>query len=167
MEKSVTTEIRVLGNADADAVSEIAFSTWPDTYGKILSANQLAYMLDKFCTPDAMLANMQQGQRFLGCFASGKLIGFAAFELKDPKTAHLNKLYVLPEAQGLKAGSKLIKNVIASCIADGAEQITLNVNRFNHARHFYEKLGFETVSEVDIEIGQGYLMEDFVMCKNI
>ena len=43
----------------------------------------------------------------------------------------------------------------------------LNVNRFNKAQHFYKKLGFEVAYEEDVEIGNGYLMEDFVMEKNI
>ena len=43
----------------------------------------------------------------------------------------------------------------------------LNVNRFNKAQYFYKKLGFEVAYEEDIEIGNGYLMEDFVMEKKI
>ena len=45
--------------------------------------------------------------------------------------------------------------------------IELNVNRFNKAIYFYQKNQFEIVEEVDIEIGNGYLMEDYVMKRNL
>jgi len=41
--------------------------------------------------------------------------------------------------------------------------ILLNVNRFNNAKYFYEKLGFIIVLEEKIEIGNGYIMDDFQM----
>jgi ribosomal protein S18 acetylase RimI-like enzyme len=41
--------------------------------------------------------------------------------------------------------------------------IFLNVNKNNEARFFYEKLGFSLVKEEVIAIGQGYVMDDYVM----
>jgi ribosomal protein S18 acetylase RimI-like enzyme len=35
--------------------------------------------------------------------------------------------------------------------------LSLNVNRFNKAISFYEKLGFEIVGKEDIELDHGYL----------
>ena len=45
--------------------------------------------------------------------------------------------------------------------------LLLNVNRFNSALGFYKKIGFEVVDEVNIDIGNGYLMEDYVMEKGL
>ncbi|MGZ8545109.1 MAG: GNAT family N-acetyltransferase, partial [Flavisolibacter sp.] len=49
----------------------------------------------------------------------------------------------------------------------GATVLRLNVNRNNSARSFYEKLGFEMIGEEDIDIGNGYFMNDYVMEKKI
>jgi predicted N-acetyltransferase YhbS len=43
----------------------------------------------------------------------------------------------------------------------------LNVNRFNSAYNFYEKLGFKNVGEEDIELDFGYLMEDYKLEKKL
>ena len=43
--------------------------------------------------------------------------------------------------------------------------LTLNVNRFNKAIDFYLKNGFKIIKEENIEIGNGFLMEDYVMEK--
>jgi ribosomal protein S18 acetylase RimI-like enzyme len=37
------------------------------------------------------------------------------------------------------------------------------VNRDNPAIQFYQKFGFEIIDKEDIDIGNGFLMEDYVM----
>jgi ribosomal protein S18 acetylase RimI-like enzyme len=49
----------------------------------------------------------------------------------------------------------------------GATTLQLNVNRNNPAKIFYEKLGFAVLNEEDIDIGNGYFMNDYVMQKMI
>ncbi len=49
----------------------------------------------------------------------------------------------------------------------GGTALQLNVNRSNKARFFYEKLGFNVVREEDIDIGNNYFMNDFVMEKKV
>jgi len=41
------------------------------------------------------------------------------------------------------------------------------VNRYNAAKGFYEKLGFEITGTEDIDIGDGYFMNDFTMEKKL
>ena len=48
-------------------------------------------------------------------------------------------------------------------IENHQKAIFLNVNKYNKARFFYEKLGFTIVKDEVIEIGNGYVMDDFVM----
>ena len=43
------------------------------------------------------------------------------------------------------------------------DKITLNVNRFNTAYLFYQKMGFEIVAEENLFIGNGYFMDDYKM----
>ncbi|NMH28895.1 GNAT family N-acetyltransferase [Flavobacterium silvaticum] len=161
-------QIRNASEADAAVISQIALATWPDTYGEILSADQLEYMLDRFCSADAILANMQNGQQFLLAFDEmDSAVGFAAFTIKDDFSAHLNKLYVLPATQGKNLGKLLLGEVSKRSSVAGCTRLTLNVNRFNKAKTFYERLGFSIISEIDIPIGNGWLMEDFVMSRDI
>jgi ribosomal protein S18 acetylase RimI-like enzyme len=49
----------------------------------------------------------------------------------------------------------------------GASILELNVNRSNNAVTFYQKFGFTTTSEVDLPIGEGYFMNDYVMQKSL
>jgi ribosomal protein S18 acetylase RimI-like enzyme len=49
----------------------------------------------------------------------------------------------------------------------GATSLLLNVNRNNPTKGFYEKLGFTVIKEEDIDIGNGYFMNDYVMEKKV
>jgi hypothetical protein len=52
-------------------------------------------------------------------------------------------------------------------IENHSTALSLNVNRFYKACAFYHKKGSEIIKEVDIEIGHGYLMEDYVTEKRL
>jgi ribosomal protein S18 acetylase RimI-like enzyme len=48
-----------------------------------------------------------------------------------------------------------------------AKALQLQVNRFNKAKEFYEKLGFTVIKTADFDIGNGYFMNDYVMEKKL
>ncbi len=92
-------------------------------------------------------------------------IGFASFSPKEEEISvfHLYKIYVPPRQQGTGTGKMLLDYVINAIKKRGATALTLNVNRYNKARYFYEKRGFTIAHEVDIDIGEGYFMNDYIM----
>ena len=48
---------------------------------------------------------------------------------------------------------------------DGKAKITLTVNRHNHHTiDVYKHFGFETIKEQKADIGNGFYMDDYVMC---
>lgn len=49
----------------------------------------------------------------------------------------------------------------------GAKALQLQVNRRNNAKYFYEKNGFSVIKEFDFDIGNGYVMDDYVMEKQL
>jgi len=57
--------------------------------------------------------------------------------------------------------------LVAAMKIKGASSLQLNVNRNNNAKVFYEKIGFAVIKEEDIDIGNGYLMNDYVMEKKV
>ncbi|WP_257790841.1 hypothetical protein [Flavobacterium columnare] len=41
------------------------------------------------------------------------------------------------------------------------------MNKYNKAFYFYKKIGFEIIEEEVIQLGKGYVMDDFVLEKKI
>ncbi|MBS7786665.1 GNAT family N-acetyltransferase [Flavobacterium sp. CYK-55] len=154
---------------DIPVIQHLAYETWPSTYQTILMLDQVRYMLDLFYSKEALLKNFEENHEFLIIHDNQKPIGFAAFQHNYPDVGliKLHKLYVLPSAQGLGAGQKLLDEVTEKAAIAGSKAIILNVNRFNKAYAFYRKNKFNVIQEVDLPIGHGYLMQDYVLEKKI
>jgi ribosomal protein S18 acetylase RimI-like enzyme len=155
--------------ADLKVINAIAHKTWPLTYGKILSQAQLDYMLDAFYSDSALRKNIENGHQFILAKEDNICLGFASFEphYQNENTTKIHKIYILPETQGKGIGKLLIDTIAEFAKQNNSGSLLLNVNRFNKALTFYQKLGFEIIQEVNIELEHGYLMEDYVMKKQL
>ena len=108
-------------------------------------------------------------QLFYLILDSESTIGFIGIEhnYKNEAITKIHKIYLLPETQGKGYGKIVFESIEKFALENKSNELLLNVNRFNTALNFYKKLGFEIKETVDIEIGNGYLMEDYVMGKQI
>ena len=160
---STTLSIQLAEQEDLNTIGWLAQQIWPDAYGEIISPGQMQYMLNLFYTPDALRHQiLEDKQRFLLVELGEEPIGFAAWSpLDEPGIYQLNKLYVLPGIQGRGTGKAMLEFIYEAI--SGARALRLNVNRYNKARHFYEKMGFTIIREEDIDIGNNYQMNDYVM----
>jgi ribosomal protein S18 acetylase RimI-like enzyme len=150
---------------DIPIIQDIAHKTWPITYGSILSKAQLDYMLDLMYSDDSLLEQFKTKPLFFLAYEDDVCLGFTSCENNylNNKVTRIHKIYILPEAQGKGVGKVLIEKLIAIAKENQSEVISLNVNKFNKAVSFYKKIGFEITSEEDLDIGNGYLMEDYKM----
>ena len=138
---------------------------WPVAYGEILTMAQLDYMIDKFYNETALLELIDKGHVFyLAQDDNNNYVGFVSYELNsEPNKTKIHKIYVLPETQGTGLGRHFFELVKEKSIENNQKSIFLNVNKQNHAIHFYTKLGFTKVKDEVIDIGEGYVMDDYVM----
>lgn len=158
------------GLGDIKTIQEITNITWPITYGEILSQTQLDYMLGLFYSHEALAKQIENKEQLFYLISDSEaVIGFIGIEhqYKDEAITKIHKIYLLPETQGKGYGKKVFDFIEELALENNSKQLLLNVNRFNTALNFYKKLGFEIKETVDIEIGNGYLMEDYVMGKTL
>jgi GNAT superfamily N-acetyltransferase len=69
----------------------------------------------------------------------------------------------LSNQQGHGTGKLLMDYILNKAKQNFQDALLLNVNKYNTSRFFYEKLGFALVGEEIIDIGNGYVMDDFIM----
>jgi diamine N-acetyltransferase len=165
--QSTPLSIRKATLPDIPIIQDIAYKTWPLAYGEILSAAQLGYMLDLIYSTPAITAQMSEGHEYYIAEDNGVAVGFCDFGHIKGHTYKLHKLYVLPAAQETGAGKAMLNFTIETVKKKGAETLILNVNRHNKAKSFYEKMGFTIAWEEDIDIGEGYFMNDYVMSRSL
>jgi len=73
----------------------------------------------------------------------------------------------LSNHQGKGIGKALINFIANEANERHQKGLILNVNKKNKAIRFYESIGFTISNEEVIDIGNGYVMDDFVMEKEI
>ena len=146
-------------------VIDLTKKIWPVAYGEILSKAQLDYMIDKFYNETALRELIQKGHVFyLAQDDNDNYVGFVSYEINsEPNKTKIHKIYVLPETQGTGLGRHFFELVKEKVIENNQKAVFLNVNKYNKALFFYEKLGFTIVKDEVIDIGNGYVMDDYVM----
>lgn len=145
-------------------VQTIAQRTWPDTFGKILSPEQIDYMLGMMYSLETLEKQMVGGYQFFLAEEEGEKLGFSGIEVNnEPKKTKIHKIYILPSAQGKGIGKKMIQAIKEIALQNDQKSLLLNVNKYNlGAIAFYEYVGFVNIKSEIIDIGNGYVMDDFV-----
>jgi ribosomal protein S18 acetylase RimI-like enzyme len=155
--------IRKATPADITAIRQIAHTTWPVAYGKLLSAEQLSYMLGMMYSETSLQQQFDKGDVFYLALLDNEPVGFASVTDEHNGRFKLNKLYVLPTIQKSGAGKALLEAAKTHATQNNGTELYLQVKRDNPAKTFYEKIGFTVTGEIDLDIGNGYLMQDYLM----
>ena len=159
-------QIRRAQHHELPILESLARQIWPSTYAHIISQAQIDFMLDWMYSFAALQAQFEEGHEFYILNTAGSDSGFIALEWVNHKGAaelKINKLYVLPTLQGKGAGRSLIHKAIERAQERHATSIFLQVNKANEAKNFYLKLGFEIREEAVFDIGNGFIMDDYIM----
>lgn len=162
--------LRLATLSDIPLIQEIAENTWPVSYQGIISPEQIRYMLDRMYNETKIgEAISAPKQAFWLAEENGKVLGFCGIEhgYSGQDITRIHKLYILPETQGSGLGKILLNHVEKEAKEQRSTKLHLNVNKQNKAVGFYQKHGFVTDYEEVLDIGNGYVMDDFVMIKQL
>lgn len=158
-------EIEQIKSNQVELVNALAHDIWPHTFREILKSEQITYMLHWMYNEQELADQINSGVLYYVLKEYNHPKGFIALEANFPDAGFLriHKLYLLPEMQGRGHGRLLMQKAFDVAFDLDLHSMHLNVNRFNPAVEFYKHIGFIISKEEDISIGQGYLMEDYVM----
>lgn len=158
---------RTATTEDVPLIQALAQVIWRPTYKEILTPEQMEYMMEKMYSTDSLNGQMT-AQTFLLLYDGETPIGYAAYApAAATGTYKLHKIYLHQDHQGKGAGKFLLNAVINAVKAQAAHTLELDVNRYNKAKFFYEKMGFTVFEEKDTDIGNGYWMNDYIMRKQL
>lgn len=162
---------RVETPEEIEALCAAAEKVWHLTYDSLLPPGQVDYMVEKFQSPAAVRAQMAEDRyEYHLILGDGELGGFVGYapRYQGREEMFLSKVYLLPEFRGQGAVREAIALVEREARRQGLPSIRLTVNKGNtHAYEVYRHYGFETVESVAADIGQGYVMDDYIMVKKL
>lgn len=161
-------EVSPLRLEEAEALVALAGLIWRRHYPGIISEGQIEYMLASRYKPGLVRQLLARGDLWLAARAGDELVGFAHAHFLQAGDTKLDKLYVHPDYQRHGIGGLLIAAVERHVTPHGIHRLVLRVNRQNHAAiQAYLKHGFKVADLVVEDIGEGYVMDDYVMVKEI
>ncbi len=159
-------EFREANAKDISLIQDLARRSWKVAYKSILSAEQIHYMLDEMYSDRALEKSFSEpNSRYVLLYDSlDAPLGFLGFEHHyEPLTTKLHRIYLLPESQGKGVGSEALRFLKKQSLDSGDSRIILNVNKNNGAKSTYERNGFTVYGQGVFEIGNSFVMDDYLM----
>ncbi len=146
-------------------VAELADEIWNEHYIKILTKQQIDYMLNNFQSEQALEEQIKSGYEYYLIFDNGIPAGYLGFCLKDD-FLFLSKLYLKQEMRGKGLGRSSIEFAENYAKQNNISKIRLTVNKYNMTSvYVYNNLGFQKIDAVETDIGGGFIMDDYIMEK--
>lgn len=158
-------EIILATPQDVPSIQGIARTTWSATYTGLIPDDVQRNLLESWYSGEGLERTLRSDtSTFLIAKAGKTSVGFADVVQVSAGVAVLARLYVLPEHQNQKVGSRLLDAAIAKLESAGIEKLQVEVERDNvTARRFYGLRGFIEMSESTIAL-PGYQLP-VVLCE--
>lgn len=158
--------IRTAGLEDRFLIHNLASQVWENTYGHILTKEQLAYMFEMMYAPESLARQMTElGHHYFIISHNDVPSGYLSIEKQDDHSFIFQKIYALPQTQGTGMGRYMIEQGVdyLKSIHPLPFSIILYVNRANRALGFYQHMGFQIIDTRDYAIGNDFYMNDYIM----
>lgn len=159
----VNKEIEIIETA------RLASEIWHEYYISILTVEQIDYMVDKFQSIPAITdqINNQGYEYYLFQPEEASAVGYLSVKEEEGRL-FLSKFYIAKAHRGKGYASQAMSFLEQLCKERALNQIWLTVNRYNESSiAVYRKKGFIIEREQVADIGNGYVMDDYVMVKEI
>lgn len=142
-------------------LAELASKIWHEYWPILLSDKQIDYMVENFQSENAIknqIAN--ENYTYYYIIKNNEKAGY--FGLSDKEGyLFLSKIYISKEFRHKGLGTKAFEKI--KKIA-GGRKIRLTVNKQNiNSINAYKKWGFQTIDSVVTDIGNGFVMDDYIM----
>ena len=167
---ALNVRILPLREEDIPDLVRLARDIWYAHYPSIITIEQIEYMLDQRYRPEVIREQLASRTAWWDkLLLDGAMVAFTSCELGEhPDAMKLDKLYVRNDLHGRGYGSMLMHHAAEQARARGCTRLYLQVNKNNRsAIEAYLKNGFVVIQAATFEIGGGFVMDDYVMAKEI
>ena len=154
----------------ASMADEIWHEYWPDLIG----IEQTDYMVEQFQSLEALTRDIGNGEYEYWFLVDDeadeeRIVGYTGGKMEpETKRFFVSKIYLYASERGKGYASRVIRFYERLCSMRDLQATYLTVNKYNDlAIRAYEAKGFETIESSESDIGNGFIMDDFIMEKRI
>lgn len=158
----------ISGDSDIRLTAQMAQEIWNEAFRGIITQEQINYMVDKYQSYHAMKDQIEnQGYTYFIISKDGKDAGYCGVQVKEDNSLYLSKMYLLKEARGKRLFEQMTNHLVKLCRDKGISRIWLTVNKHNdRAIAAYIKNGYKNIRSQTTDIGNGFVMDDYVFELN-
>ena len=161
-------DFRRASESDIPLLRQLAERIWRDYYPAIIGEAQVEYMLPRMYAEDVIHKEIADGVVWEIGSENDVPIAFCSVGPENSERAKLHKLYLDPASHGRGLGRLMIERAIQIAQELGATELCLQVNKQNaRAIRAYERAGFNVEREAVVDIGGGFVMDDYVMVRGV
>jgi len=160
--------IPVINKLDYKVISKLAIEIWTEHYVSIIGIDQVNYMLEKFQSKNAIEDQITKSNyKYYLIKNNNNDLGYISIK-EDNSVLFLSKIYISKTYRGQGFGKIAMNFIEAQAVKLNCFKIYLTVNKHNiNSIKAYEKIGFIKIEELIIDIGNGYVMDDYKMEKTL
>ena len=148
---------------EIEELSKLATKIVREHYDSIIGTETNSYMLNKFQSVEGITSQIQSGYNYYWAIFDGKKVGFFAV-VDQGETLYISKFYVDKDFRGNKIASTIFAYIQRIAKQRGQSRIELNVNKHNDDTiNIYKHFGFRICKAEIKDIGEGFIMDDYVM----
>ncbi|UPW17235.1 GNAT family N-acetyltransferase [Agarivorans sp. TSD2052] len=159
---------KVESATDIEQVAALAREIWLEHYTPIIGVEQVEYMLETFHSAQRVAEQIEAEQyHYYFIQQAGINVGYIGVQ-RNEQQLFLSKIYVHSAYRGQGFAKQAMAFIQDLARGFALKRIELTVNRHNHGTiAAYQKMGFVKVAEQCSDIGQGYVMDDWVMALSL
>ncbi len=160
--------IEVILAKDVFEVQSIANQLLPKTYNDIMSTEEIDYLVDVIYSKDNInVSDKENDILYFVALDDNNLVGFVALYRIGPNLYHLSKIFVKSLKQNQGIGTMLFKAILGyfnnKYVKNTNVILELSLNCNNKTKNFYKSLGMVKVRDDDLDIGNGFILQQDVM----
>ena len=147
-----------------NVVINLANTIWTEHYTPIIGKDQVAYMLRTYHSVHTISKEVNDKDTYYYLiFRGSSPVGYVGIRVEE-KNLFLSKIYILSQERGYGLGRQAVEFIKDFASTKQLEKITLTVNKNNvDTIASYKKMGFKITGNLCLDIGEGYVMDDYAM----
>lgn len=155
--------LKVNNDQQIQEVAELAEMIWHEHFTPIIGTSQVEYMVDKFQSVPALKTQLKNGYEYYQLFDKGEFCGYCGIHPENGRL-FLSKIYIRKDCRGRHLATKAFEFLKDLCRRRGLSSIWLTCNKHNDGSlAVYSHLGFKTIDTQVADIGNGFVMDDYIM----
>ena len=150
----------------AERIAVLADEIWHECYSSVIPKGQIDYMLRTYHSVDSMMREMSEGYDFFIVSDGGRDVGYYSVH-DEGERLYISKVYLLKECRGKGLGKGIFESIDGYARSHGLHEEYLRVNKGNPTVDVYKRAGFSISETITSDIGEGYVMDDYIMTKRL